>query len=304
MKEQETTMTTPISVFTSFDGKAEVMSAYQAILDQWPVPYQELTLSTRFGETHIIASGPEDAQPIVLLHALLASATSWYRNVEALSQTYRVYAVDVIGEGNKSCPVKPITSLDDFLGWFTEVIDGLELDMLYLAGNSYGGFTAAYYAMKLPERVRKLVLIGPAATISPMLPFYTHMFIPKALYGFFPKLPGAKRVMRRSVDWMHKGMSRDALWEPFFYSSMVHGGLINQVFPRTYSKEEFAQIQARTLLILGEKEVIYNDLYSAIQSARKLIPGVQVEIIPEAHHITAVSQPAKVNQRLLQFFSE
>jgi pimeloyl-ACP methyl ester carboxylesterase len=71
-----------------------------------------------------------------------------------------------------------------------------------------------------------------------------------------------------------------------------------------YSKEEFSQIKAQTLLILGEKEVIYNDLYSAIQSARKLIPGVQVEVIPEAHHVTAVSQPAKVNQRLLQFFSE
>jgi pimeloyl-ACP methyl ester carboxylesterase len=224
--------------------------------------------------------------------------------VEALSQSYRVYAVDVIGEGNKSCPVKPITSLDDFLSWFTEVIDGLKIDTLYLAGNSYGGFTAAYYAMKLPERVRKLVLIGPAATISPMLPFYLHMFIPKAMYGFFPKLPGVQRVMRRSVDWMHKGLANDPLWEPFFYASLVYGGLINQVFPRMYSSEEFAQIRARTLLILGGKEAIYNDLYSAIQSARKLIPGVQVEVIPEAHHITAVSQPEKVNQRLLQFFGE
>ncbi|WP_345297874.1 alpha/beta fold hydrolase [Candidatus Villigracilis affinis] len=118
---------------------------------------------------------------------MLASAMSWYRNVDALSQSYRVYAVDVIGEGNKSRPVKPITSLDDFLQWFTEVIDGLGIDTLYLAGNSYGGFTGAYYAMKLPERIRKLVLIGPAATIYKMRPFYTHMFIPKAIYGFSPK---------------------------------------------------------------------------------------------------------------------
>jgi pimeloyl-ACP methyl ester carboxylesterase len=156
--------------------------------------------------------------------------------------------------------------------------------------------------MKLPERIRKLVLIGPAATISPMRPFYTHMFIPKAMYGFFPKLPGLKRVMRSSVDWMHKGLPYDPLWEPLFYNSMVYGGLINQVFPRLYSKEEFAQIKAKVLLLLGEKEAIYNNLASAIRSARELIPNVQVEIIPAAHHVTAVSNPERVNQKLLEFF--
>ena len=297
-------MSTFIPMFTSPEGEKEVLCAYQAIMDKWIPPYKELTISTSFGETHVIASGPEDAPPVVLLHALLASAMSWYRNVDALSQSYRVYAVDVIGEGNKSRPVKPITSLDDFLYWFTEVIDGLGIDTVYLAGNSYGGFTGAYYAMKLPERIRKLVLIGPAATIYKMRPFYTHMFIPKAIYGFFPKVPGVKRVMQNSVDWMHKGLPRDPLWEPLFYNSMVYGGLINQVFPRMYSKEEFAQIKAKVLLILGDKEAIYNDLYSAIQSARKLIPNVKVEVIPAAHHITAVANPEKVNQKLLEFFAE
>jgi pimeloyl-ACP methyl ester carboxylesterase len=297
-------MSTFIPMFTSPEGEKEVLCAYQAIMDKWTPPYKELTIPTSFGETHVIANGPEDAPPVVLLHALLVSAMSWYRNVDALSQSYRVYAVDVIGEGNKSRPVKPIASLDDFLHWFTEVIDGLGIDTLYLAGNSYGGFTGAYYAMKLPERIRKLVLIGPAATIYKMRPFYTHMFIPKAIYGFFPKVPGVKRVMQNSVDWMHKGLPRDPLWEPLFYNSMVYGGLLNQVFPRMYSKEEFAQIKAKVLLILGDKESIYNDLYSAIQSARELIPNVKVEIIPAAHHITAVANPEKVNLKLLEFFAE
>lgn len=185
-------MSTYIPVFTSPEGESKILHSYQAILDRWPISYKELAVSTSFGETHVIASGPQGAPTVVLLHALFATAASWYRNVEVLSQTYRVYAVDVRGEGNKSCPVKPITSMDGFLQWFTELIDGLAIDTLYLVGNSYGGFTAAYYAMKLPERIRKLVLIGPAATIHSMMPFYVHMFIPKAMYAFFPKLPGSK----------------------------------------------------------------------------------------------------------------
>ena len=293
-----------IPLFSSPAGKLEVMRAYQAIVDKWPVPYKELTIPTSFGETYVIASGPKTAPPVVLLHALLATATSWYRNVEALSQSYRVYVVDVIGEGNRSCAFQPMKSLDDFLGWFREVIDGLGIYTLYLAGNSYGGFTASYYAMKLPERVRKLVLIGPAATIYPMRPFYIHMFIPKALYSFFPRLPGVERVMHNSVDWMHRGLPHDPLWEPVFYRSMVYGRLINQVFPRVYTREEFAQIKAPVLLILGEKEAIYNSLKSARRAARQLIPGVQIEMIPDAHHITALAQPEITNRRILQFFED
>ena len=297
-------MSSYIPVFTSLEGQAKIINAYESILAKWNVPYQELTISTSYGETHVIASGPEGAPPVVLLHALLASATSWYRNAEALSQSYRVYAVDIVGEGNKSRAIKPIMSLDDFLLWFTELIDSLGIDKLYLVGNSYGGFTAAYYAMKLPKRIRKLVLIGPAATISPMRPFMLHMFIPKAMYMFLPKFPGLESTMRRSVDWMHKGLPIDPLWEPLFYYSLVYGGLINQVFPRVYSKEEFAQIKSKVLLILGEKEAVYNDLQTAIRSARELIPNMELALIPAAYHITALAQPEKVNQRLLQFFED
>ncbi len=292
------------AIFASPDGKVEIMQAYQAIMDVWTQPYQELNIPTSFGETHIIANGPENAHPVVLLHALSATAASWYRTIEALSQNYRVYAVDILGEGNKSVPLMPFKSVDDFLHWFIEVIDALQIKTLYIAGNSYGGFTGAYYAMKLPERVLKLAMIGPAATISPMRPFYVHMFIPKAVYSFFPQLPGMPKSMRSSVDWMYAGLPVDRLWDPVFYKSLMYGGLINQVFPRVYTQEEFSQIKARTLLIVGEQERIYNNLQSAVEAARTLIPGLQVEIIPNAHHVAAIANPENVNQALLRFFAD
>jgi pimeloyl-ACP methyl ester carboxylesterase len=296
-------MSASISVFTSPEGQANVMSAYQAVMQTWPVPYEELTIQTSFGETHVIANGSLDAPPVVLLHALLATAMSWYRNVETLSQSYRVYAVDIVGEGNKSRPVKPITSLDDFLQWFTELIDGLRIQTLYLVGNSYGGFTGAYYAMKLPDRVRKLVLIGPAATIYAMMPFNLHMFLPKAMYMFFPKLPGIKQIMRWSTHWMHQGLPPDPLWEPLFYRLLVYGGLINQVFPRVYTQEEFAQIRAQVLFLFGQKEAVYNNLKSALRAAQELVPQAEIEMIPNAHHIAALAQPEIVDQRILNFFA-
>lgn len=290
-----------IPVYNSAGGEDLTMWAYQEVMRAWPVPHDDRIIGTSFGDTHVIVSGPPEKPPVVLLHALFATAASWYRNIEQLSQSYRTYCVDVIGEANLSRPTAPITSLDQFLRWFTEVLDGLGIHTLNLVGNSYGGFTAAYFAMHLPERIRKLVLIGPAATIHPMRPFMLHMFTPKGLYLAAPRLPGAARMMRHAVDWMHAGLEPDPLWEPLFYQTLVHGKLINRVMPRVYAKEELARIRSETLLMFGEREVVYGDLEGTVAAGQTLLPNARVAVIPRAHHIAALSNPEAANRCLLEF---
>jgi len=297
------TGSTALSVFTSPQGESEAASAYRSIMDVWATGYEELVVPTRFGDTHMIANGSQDDPPVVLLHALFATATSWYRNIPELSKGSRTYCVDVIGEANPSRPTTPLRSLADFLSWFTDVVDGIGIDEFAIVGNSYGAFTAAYYAMNLPRRARRLVLIGPAATISPMRPFTRRMFIPKAAYMFAPWAPGLERTMRGSVDWMHAGLPPDPLWAPLFYKTMVHGRLLNRVFPRIYTEDEISAIECPVLLMVGDHEVIYDDLDEAIDSARRLIPNLEVARVPDAHHITALAQPELANQLIGRFLS-
>src|SRR5262245_29224247 len=56
------------SPFKNAEGKARFVAAYDAVLKQWPVPYEELDIPTRFGRTHVIAAGPKNAPVLVLLH--------------------------------------------------------------------------------------------------------------------------------------------------------------------------------------------------------------------------------------------
>jgi pimeloyl-ACP methyl ester carboxylesterase len=296
-------MTDFLPVFTSAQGRIETLQAYQAVVGEWRVPCTEVDVPTSFGETHVIVSGPESAPPVVLLHAMFATATAWYRTADALSQCYRTYCVDMMGEANKSRPTRPITSLDEYLRWFVELVDGLGVWQMYLIGNSFGGFTAAYFAMHLPDRIRKLVLIAPAATFHAIVPFYVNMFIPKALYMFFPWLPARERAMRRSIDWALAGLPRDCTWDHLFYLVLVHGGMTSRVFPRVYSREELARVKVPTLLLLGDREKIY-PAHEASEQAKRLMPTIRVQVIPKAHHIAALAQPELVNASLLQFFHE
>jgi pimeloyl-ACP methyl ester carboxylesterase len=76
------------------------------------------------------------------------------------------------------------------------------------------------------------------------------------------------------------------------------------VFPRIYTRDEFARITAPVLLVLGDREVIYNDLEKTVTAARELVNGVEVEVIPGAHHITALARPELTNRRILDFLSK
>ena len=129
-----------IRIFRTPESEAGFYAAYDAVLAQWPVPYEELDIPTRFGSTHVIASGPLQAPPVFLLHCYFGTATVWYPNMLGLSPHFRCYAVDVIGEPNKSRPVRPIKNRAEFAEWLVDLFDSLQVEQACLVGNSFGGF--------------------------------------------------------------------------------------------------------------------------------------------------------------------
>lgn len=88
-------------VYKSLEGKARCLAVYDAALAHWPVPYERLDLSTRFGSTHVIANGPPEgnAPPVILLHRNWETAMMWSSSVTQLCRDYRVYALDQIDDG-------------------------------------------------------------------------------------------------------------------------------------------------------------------------------------------------------------
>jgi 3-oxoadipate enol-lactonase len=101
-------------------------------------------------------SGPEDAPPLVLLHALGETGADWDGVVRVFAEHWRVYAVDLRGHGESPWPGEYSLELmrDDVLA----LLDALDLDDVDLVGHSLGGFVAHLVAAHSPGRVRRLVL--------------------------------------------------------------------------------------------------------------------------------------------------
>lgn len=108
----------------------------------------------------------EEVPTIVLVHGYGASQGFFFRNFDALATKFRVLAIDQLGWGASSRPDFTCKSTEETESWF---IDSLEewrkaknLDNFILLGHSLGGYIAARYALKHPEHVKHLILVGPA----------------------------------------------------------------------------------------------------------------------------------------------
>jgi pimeloyl-ACP methyl ester carboxylesterase len=290
-----------ISTFRSTEGEAQFNAAYGVILKQWPIPYEELNIGTRFGDTHVVASGPKDAAPLILFHPAGGGAVMWCRNVGAFSRYFRTYAVDTISEANQSVLTHPISfrhQRQDFTDWMSDLFTGLKIEHTDIVGNSFGGFIALNTAYYLPEKVRKVVLISPAATFVP-IPAWAWHFMPANMIG---PLIGSKKILLSAYNWIWQDFPKDECMAQLRAISAYYGRP-RHWNPSVFSDAELRKIQAPVLLLIGDHEVIYKP-EDAIQRATRLMPNLKAEIVPNANHIAEYTACEAVNRLILDFLAE
>jgi pimeloyl-ACP methyl ester carboxylesterase len=292
-----------IRIFMSPDIEAQYNAAYMAVLRQWPVPYEELYIPTRFGDTHVIASGSQDAAPLVLLSSSGGGATQWFLNAGPLSQRYRTYTVDLIGEVNKSILTRPVSSRQEFADWIVDLFSGLQIESAYMVGNSFGGFLTLNTALYLPERVKKVVLISPAATFVQMWAWYWHLLIPAHIIA---PMIRSKGMVQKAYEWLWQGFPMDECFGQLRAITKIAGYpryrvSRNRVLPPVFSGEELRKIRTPVLLLIGDHEVIYKP-ERVVRRATRLVAGLKAEIVPNANHTAQLTSADVVNGKILEFF--
>src|SRR5690625_2659656 len=100
-------------------------------------------------------------QTLILIHGLGSYLRAWENNIEALSENYRVIAVDLPGYG-KSSKGNYEFSMTYYAGVLKEISEVLELKNVVLVGHSMGGQIALTAALQYPQWVEKMVLVAPA----------------------------------------------------------------------------------------------------------------------------------------------
>ncbi|HUO69777.1 MAG TPA: alpha/beta fold hydrolase [Solirubrobacteraceae bacterium] len=118
------------------------------------------TVHTRRARLSLIDAGTGPA--VVAVHGLGATKGSFLPTVAALSDSFRVIAVDLPGFGDSSKPIGAAYDAPFFARAVVDLLDALSLDRVHLIGNSLGGRIALEVGFTRPERVDRLALLAPS----------------------------------------------------------------------------------------------------------------------------------------------
>lgn len=258
------------------------------------VGHQDLQL--HFEES---GSGP----PIVLGHSFLCSGKMWREQATVLARQFRVINPDLRGHGRSGDVTSPF-SLYDAAGDVVAILDHLGIDRAIWCGLSIGGMVALRAALSAPDRVSALILLDTdagAETAYRKLK-YSAMGTGTRLLGVDPFLPAITRLMF-GASTHRRNPALVAEWRKEFAGARIPSTLrcLDALTRRDDLLPRLGDIKVPTLVLVGEEDRSLPPPVS--RRIHERLPDSRFAIIPAAGHLSALEQPAAVNDAILQFLS-
>lgn len=170
-------------MFKSKQGKKEILQLYDSKLDSLKIEYEYLTVQTSFGKTNIIVTGDPANPPIIVVHGSNGCAPIALKTYANLHKTFRVFAVDVLAQPNKSADTRLSMKDDSYGKWMNEIIADLKIESVTMAGFSFGGLIILKTLEYDESNIKEVYLSAPAYIVNgnPLKSIFK-VFIPMKRY--------------------------------------------------------------------------------------------------------------------------
>jgi len=252
-----------------------------------------------------------EGRPLLLIHGYGAGMWVWEKQIEILSQLYRVYAVDVIGHGFSDRPKIPYIP-EAYTCFLRDFMDGAGIEKATLIGNSMGGGIAWATAILFPERVDGLILIDcvPPDVLAQVKNKSLRTLIAIRNIPCLPYLVISVRSIS-SMRWVLKDCVSDVkLITPEVVKRQYELSRIKGTTWVLYStlkhaeealklKDQFSLIRQPALFIWGEKDIIFPP--DVGETLHRAITGSKFQLIEKSGHIPMWESPDIVNPAILDF---
>ena len=255
-----------------------------------------------------------EGKPLLLIHGYGAGIWIWEKQIEVLSQSYRVYALDLIGYGFSDRPKIPYTP-ESYVLFLKDFMDGVGIEKATLIGNSMGGGIAWAMAILFPERVDRLILINcaPPDVLNQVKNESFRTLVAIKDIPILPYLVIAGRS-KNSIRWILlecvsdiKLITPEVLNRQYqlskikgttwvLYSTFKHAGEALTL------GDKLSLIRHPTLLIWGERDLILPPTVG--ENLHQAITGSTFQRIEKSGHIPMWETPDEVNRAILSFLQE
>jgi 2-hydroxy-6-oxonona-2,4-dienedioate hydrolase len=278
------------SIFRSEAARQGLVDRHDRVRASLPAPTTSRRIPTRFGETHVLVGGdasgsgsrppgPADDErlPLVLLHGALATSALLLRELAPLMASFRVHAVDIVGQSALSADRRISVKNDDYGRWMVEVLDALELPHVGVVGVSWGGFVALRLAAHAPDRIERMALVAPAGVVRSPLSSFFRMGWPLTRYLASPNAARLDALLSQLLS------TPDDDWTAYLGEAFLAFDL-SMTVPRRARPIEFRGFDAPAFVVGCERDVSFPGV-PLLARARELLPNVvRTELLRGANH--------------------
>jgi len=252
-----------------------------------------------------------EGESLILIHGYGAGLWVWERQIEILSQSYRVYALDLIGHGFSDRSKIDYTS-EAYIYFLRDFMDGIGIKKATLIGNSMGGGIAWAMAIFFPERVKKLILIDcvPPDVLDKVKNDSFRTLVAIKDIPLLPYLIIGSRS-RNSIKWVLqeclfdiKLITPEVLDRQYQFSKIkgttwVLYSTFKHAKDAKNLKDLLSRIDHPTFLIWGKWDLIFPPAVG--KAIHQAIKGSKFQVIEKGGHIPMWETPDEVNQAILSF---
>jgi pimeloyl-ACP methyl ester carboxylesterase len=257
----------------------------------------------------VSGSGP----PVLLIHGLGEFLESWLSNIDALSEYFTVYAIDLPGHG-LSEGSKEDYSLAFVVRFITGFSDVMGIQRTSLIGRSLGGPICLRVAMDFPEKVDRLVLVSsggfgrevPLTYRLAALPLLSDILLgPPVIFNKATLRFGMRRQFHNletiPEEWIEAALKY--LKMPKRNETIRNMLKTNTSIGSRRLKETVAPkmplVETPTLIIHGTQDKLVP--IGHVHSVSNLIPQARLEIIDDCGHNPQLEKPEEFNERVIAF---
>jgi len=249
-----------------------------------------------------------EGRPVLLIHGSgpgVSAWANWRLTIPALARKFRVIAPDMVGFGFTERPEQVEYNMDLWVEHAIGLLDALGIDKASVVGNSFGGALALGMAIRRPERVDRLVLMGSVGV---------HFEITEGLdkvWGYTPSIENMKELLdifaydRALVTDALAKMRYEASIRPGFqesFSAMFPAPRQRWVDAMAFSDQQIGALAHETLIIHGREDRVIP--FDNALKFFSLINRAQLHGFGRCGHWTQIEHAQRFNQLVLNFLDE
>ena len=240
--------------------------------------------------------------PLILLHAGIADVRMWEPQIGAFAQQFDVIAPEVRGFGSSELPPERWSPIADILG----LIDRLHLKPVHLIGCSLGAMLAIDFALEHPDRISKLVLVGPAIGGANFGTKYPEVFAEAKA------AEESGNIDAQNLAEMHlfldgprrrRGYVKEPLRDLFLKMNGPNLRIDWDSAPspdlNPPAAERLHEITAPILVIVGDEDV--PTIFDAVDLLMERVPHAKKAVIHDSAHLPNLEHPEEFNRLVLDF---